>query len=152
MSVEDPYTAPGAAVSDPADPASSIDWKRIAGWGALICAVVTSIYILGGIVDSRLMFYGMAVDEITASIASFALYLAFLNATPHRHFLQLMWVFLAVQILCVAVNGALGLLLMLLAGDPFDDLISFAEIGRSLLVCLLAYAVWYLTARRSRSK
>jgi hypothetical protein len=44
MSAEDPYAAPGPAVSDPADPESPIRWKRIAGWGARICAVVTSIY------------------------------------------------------------------------------------------------------------
>jgi hypothetical protein len=151
MSGEDPYAAPGAAVSDPDDPANSIRWKRIVGWGALICAVMTSIYMLGGIVDTRIRFYGITIDEITASIASFVLYLVFLHATPRRHFLQLMYVFLAVQIFGIAVNGTLDLLLMLVVGDPFDDLISFAGLGRSLLICLLAYAAWYPIASRAQS-
>lgn len=148
MSEKDPYAAPGASVSDPADPANPIHWKRIAVWGALICAVATSIYIFDGIVDARLRFYGITIDEITVSIAAFVLYLVFLHATSYRHFLQLICVFLAAHIFGIAVNGVFDILLMLVVGDPFDDLISFAELGRSLLVCLLAYAGWCTTIQK----
>ena len=148
MSGEDPYAAPGAVVSDPGDPTESIRWKGIAGWGALICAAMTLIYTLGGFFDIRLKFYGISLDEIAVSVASFVLYLVFLHATPRRHFLQLICVFLAAQGFGIAVGGTLDFLLNLAVGDPFDDLISFVELGRNLLVCLLAHAVWYATARK----
>lgn len=148
MNGEDPYAAPRAAVSDPVDPLAPIRWQRILAWGTLIFAAVVLIYVLSGIVDTNLRFYSIPIEEIIASIVSFVLYFIFLQVTARRHFLQLMGVFIVVQIFGIAAAGALSLSLKLVVDDPFDDLVSFAELGLNLLVCLLAYAAWYATMRK----
>lgn len=148
MNGEDPYAAPRAPVSDPADPSAPIRWQRMLAWGALICAAVVLIYVLSGVVDTNLRFYNMTIEEIIASIVSFVLYCIFLQATSRRHFVQLMCVFIVVQIFGITVAGALGLLLQLAINEPVDDLVSFAELGQNLLVSLLAYVAWYATMRK----
>ena len=74
-----------------------------------------------------------------ASAAVFVLYLVFLHGTPRRHFLQLMGVFVVAQLVDLPLTIAMT--------ASFENLVSFSALAINLLVCLLAYAAWYLSGR-----
>ena len=149
MTTEDPYSAPLAAVEDHAAPQRSSRWWRVITWGVLVFVVVSAIHFIGGFTMGNWEIYGDTIEEaivnarwtrrIVASLVVFVLYLFFLHGTPRRHFLQLMGVFVVAQLV--------GLPLTIAMTGSFENLVSFSGLGINLLVCLLAYAVWYLSGR-----
>jgi hypothetical protein len=148
MTHQDPYAPPNAAVSELVHSGAPIRWGRILAWGGLLFAVTVTIYVVSGFLYSKYRIYGIRVDEIIVSIASFILYFSFLRTTLKRHFLQLAAVFLASFVFGLAFSVAVNLLLMAMVDQPFGDLVSFASLAWSVAVCLLAYAAWYVLARK----
>lgn len=148
MTHQDPYASPSAAVSELVNPEAPIRWGRILAWGALVFAVATAVYIVSGFLDSSHKICGIEVDDMIVSTANFVLYFVFLRTTFRRQFLQLSVVFLAAFLFDLAFSVVVKLLLMAMADEPFGDLVSFPDLAWSVVVCLLAYAVWYVSARK----
>jgi hypothetical protein len=151
VTAEDPYRAPLATVEDQAGPQRSPRWWRVIAWGVLVFVVGSAIHFIGGLTMGNWEIYGGTIEEaivnarwtrrLVASVVVFVLYLVFLHGTQRRHFLQLIGVFVVAQVvdlpLTIAITGS------------FENLVSFSSLGINLLVCLLAYAVWYLNVRRT---
>lgn len=148
MTHQDPYAPPGAAVAELVNPEAPIRWGRILTWGALVFAVTAAVYIVSGFLNSSHKIYGIGVDDMIVSAASFILYFLFLRTTPRRQFLQLAAVFLTSFLFGLAFSVAVNLLLMAMVDRPFGSLVSFANLAWSMAVCLLAYAAWYVLARK----
>lgn len=148
MTHQDPYAPPEAAVAELVNPEAPIRWARILAWGALLFTVTVTIYVVSGFLYSKHKIYGFKVDDIIVSIASFILYFLFLRTTLRRQFLQLAVVFLASFLFSLAFSVAVNLLLMAMVHQPFGDLVSFAKLAWSVAICLLAYAAWYVLARK----
>jgi hypothetical protein len=145
---QDPYAPPNAAVSELVHSGAPIRWTRILAWGALVFAVTTAVYIVSGFLNSSHKIYGIEVDDMIVSAANFILYFLFLRTTLKRQFLQLAAVFLTSFLFGLAFSVAVNLLLMAMVHQPFGDLVSFAKLAWSVAVCLLAYAAWYVLARK----
>ena len=149
MTTEDPYSAPLAAVEDPVASQRPPRWWRVIAWGALVFVVGSAIHFIGGLTMGNWEIYGDTIEEaivnarwtrrIVASAAVFVLYLVFLHGTPRRHFLQLMGVFVVAQLVDLPLTIAMT--------ASFENLVSFSALAINLLVCLLAYAAWYLSGR-----
>lgn len=148
MTHQDPYAPPSAAVSELVNPEAPIRWARILAWGALVFAVAAAVYIVSGFLNSSHKIYGIEVDDMIVSTANFVLYFVFLRTTFRRQFLQLSAVFLAAFLFDLAFSVVVKLLLIAMADEPFGDLVSFLDLAWSAVVCLLAYAVWYVSARK----
>lgn len=148
MTHKDPYAPPSAAVSELVNPEAPIRWGRILAWGAMVFAVAAAVYIVSGFLNSSHKIYGIEVDDMIVSTASFVLYFVFLRTTFRRQFLQLSAVFLAAFLFDLAFTIAVELLLMAKTGQPFGDLVSFPNLAWGAVVCLLAYAVWYVSVRK----
>lgn len=150
MTTEDPYSAPLAAVEDHATSQRSSRWWRAIAWGVLVFVVGAVVHVIVGLTMGHWELYGDTFEEaivharwtrrIVAAVLTFFLYLIFLHGTSRRHFLQLMAVFAVAQLVDLPMTIALT--------RSFEGLVSFSALGRNLLVCLLAYAAWYLNARR----
>lgn len=150
MTHDDPYVSPRAPVADLAGPEHPIRWRRVVGWGALVFAVSAAIYMVSGFLDSRHTIYGIKADDILASAASFFLYFVFLRLSFSRHLLQLTAVFLSAFLLDLMFGLATNLALHFWVNEPFDNPVSFSELLRKLIICLLAYVAWGLTARKGK--
>lgn len=148
MTRQDPYTPPDAAVAELSNPEAPIRWGRILAWGALVFTVAAAVYITSGFLNSSHKIYGVEVDDMIASTASFVLYFVFLRTTFRRQFLQLSAVFLAAFLFDLAFSVVVKLLLMAMADEPFGDLFSFPDLAWGAVVCLLAYATWYVSVRK----
>ena len=148
MTRQDPYTPPDASVAELVNPEAPVRWGRILAWGALVFAVTAVVYVISGFLNSSHKIYGIEGDDMIVSTASFVLYSLFLRGTFRRQFLQLSAVFLAAFLFDLAFSAVVKLLLMAMADEPFGDLVSFPDLAWSAVVCLLAYAVWYVSARK----
>lgn len=148
MTPEDPYASPEASIADVVGSSHPISWPRIVVWGALVCGVNAAIYLVSGYIYSKHAIYGIKVDDILATTASFFLYIIFLHTLASRHFLQLGAVFLFASLFSLLFGAAINFALHLLLDQPMSNLISWPEQARYLIICLLAYAVWYSTARK----
>lgn len=152
MSPDNPYNAPEASVETPAAPPGPARLWRIPLWGMLVFVFVVLTHAVGGsllrngppdraIVEIPLALKILALN-LAASGVAFILYIVFLHGTARRPFLQILGVFLFLQLMTIP--------LAMLMGSPLKGLMSIWTLAWNLAVCLAAYAAWYLYPRKSR--
>lgn len=150
MTDNDPYAAPRASVADSIGPERPIRWRRVVGWGVLVFFTGAAIYMVSGFVDSRHAVYGFKLDDVIASAACFFLYFVFLHTSSSRHLRQLAVVFISAFVFDLLFGLATNLALHYWVNEPLVNPISWSELLRKLVVCLLAYAAWRFTVRSGK--
>ena len=149
---KNPYAAPSSRVGEVTPPPPPVRIGRILAWGVLIFVVVMAIYFISGLTVTNWEIYGQTMEQaavnarwvrrIVAWVVGYGLYLMFLRGTTGRHLLQVLAVFLVVQ--------SIDIVTTVLVFKVYDDLFDWAGMGRSLLICLLAYGTWFLFLRGAR--
>ena len=151
MSPDNPYSAPEASVEIPAAPPGPARLWRIPAWGVLIFVAVVLIHAIGESlmrtwsadrinIQTEMMLM-IEVANLAASAAAFILYIVFLRGTRRRPFFQVLSVFLLLQLMTIPFGMFMGV--------PLESLMSIWTLAWNLAVCLVAYAAWYLYARKS---
>ncbi|MDR6841009.1 hypothetical protein [Pseudoxanthomonas sacheonensis] len=151
MSPDNPYSAPEASVEIPVAPPGPARLWRIPLWGTVIFVFVVLIQAVGRSllmngspdpsVEIPLVLKILALN-LAASGAAFILYIVFLHGTERRPFLQILGVFLFLQLMTIP--------LAMFMGSPLKGLMSVWTLAWNLAVCLAAYAAWSLYPRKSR--
>ena len=148
MTGQDPYVAPEAAVSDPLDYAASMRWRRIVLWAMAILLVRAVVYATSGFIGSAHEIYGVEVDDIIASTATFLLYFVFLRTISSRHFQQMAAVFFVTFLLDLVSSIAIYRILSVLVGKPAQAIFQSEDLVTPAGVCMLAFVAWYAFARK----
>lgn len=143
---KDPYAAPTSRVGEVTPPPPPVRIGRILVWGMLIFVSAMAIYLVSGFTMANWEIYGSTMEQavvnarwvrrIVAWVVGYGLYLMFLRGTTGRHLLQALAVFIVVQFIDVVTS--------ILVFKVYDDFFDWAGMGRSLLICLLAYGTWFL--------